>query len=82
MAPTETTTIRVSVQTRDLLNAIAARRGESAGEVVEKLVRAADEQALLADIAASFEKLAGDHEMLAVYRAECREIEGVSPRSN
>lgn len=71
MVPIETTTIRVSTRTRDALNALAARRGEPAGEVVAKLVSAADDDALLADAAASFERLAGD----PAYRAEVAEIE-------
>jgi predicted DNA-binding protein len=75
MAATDTTTIRVPTQTRDRLKALAARRGEPAGEVVAKLVSAADEEAVLAEVAAGFEKLAGDPEALAAYRAESREIE-------
>jgi 23S rRNA U2552 (ribose-2'-O)-methylase RlmE/FtsJ len=75
MAATDTTTIRVPIQTRDRLKALAARRGEPAGEVVAKLVSAADEEAMLAEVAAGFEKLAGDPEALAAYRAESREIE-------
>lgn len=74
MAPS-TTTIRVSTQTRDRLRALAARRGEPAGEIVAKLVDAADEEAMLAEAAAGFERLAGDPEALAAYRAESREIE-------
>ncbi len=75
MAAAGTTTIRVPIQTRDRLKALAARRGESAGEVVAKLVGAADEEAMLAEVAAGFEKLADDPEALAAYRAESREIE-------
>jgi 23S rRNA U2552 (ribose-2'-O)-methylase RlmE/FtsJ len=75
MAATDTTTIRISTRTRDRLKALAARRGEPAGEVVAKLVGAADEEAMLAEVAAGFEKLAGDPETLAAYRAESREIE-------
>jgi predicted DNA-binding protein len=75
MAATDTTTIRVPTQTRDRLKALAARRGEPASEVVAKLVSAADEEAMLAEIEAGFEKLASDPEALAVYRAEGREIE-------
>lgn len=75
MAATETTTIRVPTQTRDRLKALAARRGEPAGEVVAKLVSAADEEAMLAEIEAGFEKLAADPAALAAYRAESREIE-------
>lgn len=75
MAATETTTIRVQAQTRDRLKALAARRGQSASEVVADLVNAADEEAVLEDIEAGFSKLAGDPETLGAYRAESREIE-------
>ena len=75
MAITETTTIRVPVETRDRLNSLAARRGEPAGEVVAKLVGAADEDAMLAEVAVGFEKLAADPGVLSVYRAESEEIE-------
>lgn len=67
--------IRVPTQTRDRLKALAARRGEPAGEVVAKLVNAADEEAMLAEFVAGFETLASDPEALAAYRAESREIE-------
>ena len=40
-----------------------------------KLVNAADEEAMLAEIATSFEKLAQDPAALAAYRAETAEIE-------
>ena len=41
MAAADTTTIRVPTQTRDRLRILAARRGESASDVVAKLVSAA-----------------------------------------
>lgn len=69
-----TTTIRVPIQTCGRLKALAARRGEPADEVIAKLVSAADEEAMLAEIEAGFDKLASDPEALA-YRAESREIE-------
>ena len=75
MASKDTTTIRVPTETRDRLNALAARRGEPAGEIVSKLVSAADEDAMLAEIQAGFENLAGDPEALAAYRAESEELE-------
>ena len=75
MAAADTTTIRVPTQTRDRLKALAARRGESASEVVAKLVGAADEEQMLAEIEAGFERLAGDPAALAAYRAEGSEIE-------
>jgi predicted DNA-binding protein len=75
MAATDTTTIRVPVETRDRLNSLAARQGEPAGEVVAKLVTAADEEAMLVEIAAGFERLAGDPKALAAYRAESGELE-------
>jgi 23S rRNA U2552 (ribose-2'-O)-methylase RlmE/FtsJ len=70
MAAIDTTTIRVPVETRDRLNSLAARQGEPAGEVVAKLVTAADEEAMLTEIAAGFDKLARDPKALAAYRAE------------
>jgi predicted DNA-binding protein len=75
MTSADTTTIRVPVETRNRLNSLAARQGEPAGEVVSKLVTAADEEAMLAEIAAGFEKLAGDPKALAAYRAESEELE-------
>jgi predicted DNA-binding protein len=75
MAATDTTTIRVPIETRDRLNLLAARRGEPAGEVVAKLVSAADEDAMLAEVAAGFEKIASDPEALSAYRAESEELE-------
>ena len=75
MSSKETTTIRVTTKTRDQLNALSSRRGEPAGEVVAKLISAADEEAMLTEIAVAFEKLAGDPEALSAYRAESEEIE-------
>jgi predicted transcriptional regulator len=75
MAATDTTTIRVPTDTRDQLNSLATRRGESAGEVVAKLVSAADEDTMLAELAAGFEKIAADPGALSAYRAESKELE-------
>jgi hypothetical protein len=75
MTSTDTTTIRVPTETRDRLKVLALRRGEPAGEVVAKLVDAADEEAMLAEIATGFEELASDPKALAAYRAESEEIE-------
>jgi predicted DNA-binding protein len=74
MAATDTTTIRVPIETRDRLNSLAARRGEPAGDVVAKLVSAADEDAMLAEVAAGFEKIAADPGALSAYRAESEEL--------
>jgi predicted transcriptional regulator len=70
-----TTTIRVPIETRDQLNSLATRRNEPAGEVVAKLVSAADEDAMLAEVAAGFEKIAADPGALSAYRAESEELE-------
>jgi predicted DNA-binding protein len=75
MAATDTTTIRVPIETRDRLNSLATRRGEPAGEVVAKLVSAADEDAMLAEVAAGFEKIAADPQALSAYRAESEGLE-------
>ncbi len=78
MAVNDVTTIRVSVHTRDQLTILAARRGESVGELVAKVVNAAAEESLLAEIEAGLEKLASDPAALAVYRAESCDIEFAS----
>ena len=75
MAATDTTTIRVPIETRNQLNSLAARRNESAGDVVAKLVSAADEDAVLTEVVAGFEKIAADPEALSAYRAESEELE-------
>lgn len=74
MPPSDTTTIRVPTRTRDQLKALAARRGEPAGEVVAKLVSAADEESRLGEVAAEFGRLAEDPESLAAYRSESEEL--------
>jgi predicted DNA-binding protein len=70
-----TTTIRVGEETRDRLNALARRRGASAGDVVAELVREADDLALLADAEEGWLRLAADPGALAVYRAERGELQ-------
>lgn len=74
MAVAETTTIRVSVRTRDRLRGLAARRGERAGDVVANLVDAADDDALLVEAAAGFERIAADPVLLTGYREEAADI--------
>lgn len=74
MNSVDTTTIRVATETRNRLNELANRRGEPAGEVVAKLVSAADEDAMLAEAAIGFDRLAGDPDALAAYRTESDDI--------
>lgn len=71
-----TTTIRVSTDTRDLLNGLVARRGGSAGEIVAELVHAADDDLLLADAEKAFRALASDPQALADYKSQASEIGG------
>ena len=70
-----TTTIRVPEETRDRLNALARRRGSTAGEVVADLVRGADEEALLADAQDAWANISADSQLLAAYRAEATELD-------
>ena len=70
-----TTTIRVPEETRDRLNALARRRGSTAGDVVTELVRNADDEALLAEAEEGWRRLAADPQLLAAYRAESAELE-------
>jgi predicted DNA-binding protein len=69
------TTIRVASDTRDRLNALSAREGKSAGEIVAELVHAADDELLLHDAEIAFENMARDPDALAAYGAEMRELE-------
>jgi predicted DNA-binding protein len=71
----KTTTIRVPQETRDRLNALARRRGSTAGEVVAELVREADDEALLAEAEAGWRRLAADPQLLAAYHAESAELD-------
>jgi predicted DNA-binding protein len=71
-----TTTIRVSSETRDRVNALARRRGVPASELVSELVREADDQALLAEAKEGWERLAADRQRLAAYRAEAADLRG------
>jgi predicted transcriptional regulator len=69
-----TTTIRVPVETRDRLNALARKSGTPAGEIVSRLVLEADDDALLAEAEASWTRLAADDQALEAYRAETKEL--------
>ncbi len=74
-----TTTIRVALTTRDRLNALARRRGTPAGQLVDELVREADDQALLEAAEESWSRTAREPEALAAYQAESRELESFGP---
>jgi predicted DNA-binding protein len=71
----KTTTIRVPEETRDRLNALARRRGSTAGELVADLVLSAEEDALLADAQESWARLLSDAQLLSAYRAETAEFD-------
>lgn len=72
----KTTTIRVPSETRDRLKELARRRGAPAGEVVDELVREADDRALLAAAAQDWERMSNDPAARAAYGAEAGELEG------
>jgi hypothetical protein len=69
-----TTTVRVDTRTRDRLNELARRRRIPAGQLIDELVRQADDRALLDAAAAGWASLAGDPSALARYRAEADEL--------
>ena len=48
-----TTTIRVSVSTRDAINGLAARRGQTVAAMVDRAVRLLEQEAIGLDLAAS-----------------------------
>lgn len=65
-----TVTIRVTPETRDVLNRLSIARGMSAGELVEELATNAEDQTLLETAAQHYEDLRSDPEAWAEYRAE------------
>jgi predicted transcriptional regulator len=69
-----TTTIRVETETRDRLNELAGRRRVSAGQIVDELVRAADDRMLLEAAAQDWDRMGADADALATYRAEAEEL--------
>lgn len=71
-----TTTIRVRIETRDRLNAVASASGASAAELVDRWARQADEDLLLADAVDSWRAMSD--EQLANYRAESAELDDFS----
>jgi predicted DNA-binding protein len=72
----DTTTIRVTAETRDRLNELAREWGRPAGQVVSALVQEADDRALLAAAAQDWQRTAADTAALATYRAETADLEG------
>jgi predicted DNA-binding protein len=70
-----TTTIRVAEETRDRLNELAQRRGETAGDVVAALVREADDRALLEAAASDWRRLSMDAEAAGSYGTESSDLE-------
>ena len=73
-----TVTIRVTPQTRDLLNRISAQRGMSAGELVEELATQAEDLALLEAAQQHYESLMADPDAWAEYRIEVTAWDGTS----
>jgi predicted DNA-binding protein len=70
-----TTTIRVASETRDRLNALARRRGTPAGQLVDELVREADDDALLQSAAEGWDRMAADQKTFEAYRSDSRALE-------
>jgi uncharacterized protein (DUF1778 family) len=65
-----TVTIRVTPETRDLLNRISAQRGMSTGELVEELATQAEDRSLLEAAAQHYRDLRSDPDAWAEYRSE------------
>ena len=77
----KTTTIRVTAETRDRLNALARARGAPASEVVAALVQEADDRALLEAASEAWARLAADPDARTAYEREARELDafGATP---
>jgi predicted transcriptional regulator len=76
----DTTTIRVTAETRNRLNELARRWGRPAGQVVSALVQEADDRALLAASSEDWQRMTADPAALAAYRAETADLEGFDAR--
>ena len=68
-----TATVRVEPDIRDRINELAAARGIKASQLLGQLVRAAEEDQLLADMNADFEALGQDPQARAAYEEELHE---------
>jgi hypothetical protein len=68
-----TATVRVDPEVRDRINELAAARGIKASQLLGQLVRAAEEDQLLADMNADFAALGQDPEARAAYEEELRD---------
>jgi predicted transcriptional regulator len=75
-----TTTIRVDTATRDRLNDLARRRRIPAGQIVDELVREADDRALLEAASEGWQRMAADPEALAGYRGEIVDLSAFDTR--
>jgi len=67
-----TATVRVDAEVRDRINELAAARGIKASQLLGQLVRAAEEDQLLADMNADFETLGQEPEARPAYEEELR----------
>lgn len=68
-----TATVRVEPEVRDRINALAAARGVKASQLLGQLVRAAEEDQLLADMNADFAALGQDPKAREAYDEELQE---------
>jgi predicted transcriptional regulator len=65
-----TATVRVEPEVRDRINELAAARGIKASQLLGQLVRAAEDDQLLADMNEDFEALERDPKARAAYDEE------------
>lgn len=68
------TTIRVSSETRDQLNALCAQSGRTADAVISDLVASAREQALLEAASTHWHAMVSDGRLMASYRQASVEL--------
>jgi len=66
----KSTTISVPVETRDLLNELAAAEGVSASALVTRMAKRERENQLLADMAAGFARLQSDTDAYRDHQAD------------
>ena len=65
-----TATVRIRPETRDRLRRLSRDRGLSAPDLLEALIRDAEDDQILTEHEAAMERLMGDPQQAASYRAE------------
>lgn len=71
-----TATVRIRPETRDRLRRLSQERGLSAPDLLEALIRDAEDEQILTEHEAAMERLMADPQQAVSYRAEVEDWDG------